>query len=52
MLAYLYYPLQCGDTPLHYAVSSGHTTCVKRPGVDVNIKDHGVSWSIECYIHE
>ena len=43
----LLYPLQWGDTPLHWAASGGHTTCVKHllstPGINVNIKD-GVSW--------
>ena len=47
----LLYPLQYGDTPLHYAANRGHTTCVERllstPGIDVNIKDNDVSWSIE-----
>ena len=37
------YPLQDGNTPLHYAAKGGHTTCVEHllstPGIDVNIKD-------------
>ena len=52
MLADLLYPLQYGDTPLHFAAKGGHTTCVKRllstPGIDVNIKGL-VSLCIECY---
>ena len=42
---------QRGDTPLHYAVSRSHITCVERllstPGIDVNIKN--VSFSILRY---
>ena len=49
MLTELLYPLQSGDTPLHFALMRGHTTCVERllstPGIDVNIRRH-VSWSI------
>ena len=41
MLAELLYPLQNGDTPLHFAAKEGHTTCVERllstPGIDLNI---------------
>ena len=44
MLAELLYPpFQYGLAPLHYAASSGHTTCVEHllstPGIDVNLKD-------------
>ena len=40
MLKELLYPLQGGDTPLHFAAREGHTPCVERaPGIDVNIKD-------------
>ena len=50
MLSELLYPLQDGNTPLHYAAKGGHTTCVKHllstPGIDVNIK-RKVSWSIK-----
>ena len=53
MLTELLYPLQAGFTPLHYAAMKGHTTCVERllsaPGIDVNILDERVSWSIEYY---
>ena len=39
----LLYPLQIGDTPLHFAARGGHTTCVEHllstPGIDVNIKN-------------
>ena len=42
------YPLQYGDTPLHFAAREGRTTCVEyllsTPGIDVNIGDR-VSWS-------
>ena len=43
MLSELLYPLQHGDTPLHFAAKGGHTTCVEHllssPGIDVNNKD-------------
>ena len=46
------YPLQDGNTPLHFAAKGGHTTCVEHllstPGTVVNIKDM-VSWSTEYY---
>ena len=49
ILSKLLYPLQYGDTPLHYAAKGGHITCVEHllstPGIDVNIQDK-VSWSI------
>ena len=52
MLTELLYPLQDGDTPLHFAVREGHTTCVEHllstPGIDVSIKNR-VSWSTEYY---
>ena len=42
----VFYPLQDGDTPLHFAAREGHITCLERllstPGIDVNIMD-GVS---------
>ena len=42
MLTELLYPLQYGDTPLHYAVMGGHTSCVEcllsANGIHVNIK--------------
>ena len=45
------YPLQDGDTPLHFAAWRGHTTCLEHllstPGIDVNIRDRNVSLSIE-----
>ena len=45
----LLYPLQHGNTPLHFAAMGGHTTCVERllstPGIDVNIENE-VSWSM------
>ena len=44
----LLYPLQYGNTPLHFAAMEGHTTCLEHllstPGIDVNIKNE-VSWS-------
>ena len=47
MLTELLYPLQNGDTPLHYAAREGHTPCVERllstPGIDVNIKNKASS---------
>ena len=43
MLTELLYPLQFGNTPLHFAAWEGHTTFVERllstPGIDVNIMD-------------
>ena len=52
MLTVLFYPLQGGRTPLHSSVMGGRITCMERllstPGIDVNIKDDVVSWSIEC----
>ena len=49
MLADLLYPLQDGDTPLHFAAKGGHNTCVEHllstPGIEVNIQNK-VSWSI------
>ena len=37
------FPLQDGNTPLHYAARGGYSTCVEHllstPGIDVNIKD-------------
>ena len=51
MLTELLYPLQGGDTPLHFALKGGHTACVEHllstPGIDVNIQNSGVSWSTE-----
>ena len=45
----LLYPLQDGNTPLHYAAKGSHTAVVERllstPGIYVNIKNR-VSWSI------
>ena len=50
LMAELFYPLQAGCTPLHRAAEGGHTTCVEcllsTPGIDVNIKNDVVSWSI------
>ena len=50
MLTELLYPLQDGDTPLHYAAMEGPSTCVEHllstPGIEVNIKNN-VSWSTE-----
>ena len=52
MLAELLYPLQDGDTPLHFVAKRGHFALVERllstPGIGVNIKDK-VSLCIECY---
>ena len=52
MLTELLYPLQLGQTPLHYAAMVGDATCVEHllstPGIDVNITNV-VSWSIGCY---
>ena len=44
MLAELLYPpFQYGLAPLHFAASSGLSTCVEHllstPGIDVNLKD-------------
>ena len=43
---HVFYPLQEGNTPLHFAAKGGHITCLERllsaPGIDVNIMD-GVS---------
>ena len=36
------YPLQWGDTPLHFHAMEGPTTCTEHlstPGIDVNIND-------------
>ena len=50
LLSELLHPLQGGDTPLHWAVREGHTTCVEHllftPGIDVNIKD-----MVSCYTY-
>ena len=39
----LLYPLQDGNTPLHFAAMGGHTTCMEcllsAPGIHVNIKN-------------
>ena len=54
VLTELLYPLQDGDTPLHYAAKGGHTTCLEHllstPGtcINVNIKNN-VSWSTGYY---
>ena len=43
----LLYPLQDGNTPLHFAAMEGHTTWVERllstPGIVVNNKNKVVS---------
>ena len=43
MLTELLYPLQDGNTLLHWAARGGHTTCMEHllstPDIDVNIKN-------------
>ena len=52
MLTELLYPLQHGNTPLHFAVDGCDTAYViveyllSTPGIDVNVKDW-VSWFTE-----
>ena len=52
VLTELFYPLQDGKAPLHYAAMRGHTACMEyllsTPGIDVNIKNV-VSWSTEYF---
>ena len=52
ILIVLLYPLQDGNTPLHFAVLEDHTTCVEHllstSDIDINIKNE-VSWCNECH---
>ena len=52
ILIVLLYPLQDGNTPLHLALSEGHTTYVEcllsTSDLDINIKNE-VGWCNECH---